>query len=249
MTEEPFVPLSSRIDDAKCFDLVRQHRWPDGVRCPTCGRAAVTRQGREETQPNRQRYRGKDCDARVDDVTDPSFAGQPRPLRTWVLCLYVMGLNRSNRQIAPELALSVSEVQVMTEPLRSGLVVKLPPVTLDDDVEVDEVYGGAGHKGNPAAVAKKQPPRTVPPAPRSPRPGHPGEGDATEPRPDPARVGVPQRSCCGRPLPDGSGGPTGSMRCDNVAQPFLYRPGASDVPQGLSCKLPILYFALNIAQL
>jgi hypothetical protein len=63
-----------------------------------------------------------------------------------------MGLNRSNRQIAQELALSVSDVQVMTEQLRSGLVVKLPPVTLDGEVEVDEVYGGAGHKGNPGIV-------------------------------------------------------------------------------------------------
>ena len=114
--------------------------------------------GSRDRRLNRQRYRGKDCDARADDMTDPSFAGQPRPLRTWVLGLYVMGLNRSNRQIAPELALRVSEVQVMTEPLRSGLVVKLPPVTLDGDVEVDEVYGGAGHKGNPSAVAKKATP-------------------------------------------------------------------------------------------
>jgi hypothetical protein len=66
-----------------------------------------------------------------------------------------MGLNLSNRQIAQELDLSVSDVQVMTEQLRSGLVAKIPPVTLDGEVEVDEVYVVAGHKGNPAAVAKK----------------------------------------------------------------------------------------------
>ena len=66
-----------------------------------------------------------------------------------------MGLNLSNRQIAQELDLSVSDVQGMTEQLRSGLVAKIPPVTLDGEVEVDEVYVVAGHKGNPAAVAKK----------------------------------------------------------------------------------------------
>ena len=66
-----------------------------------------------------------------------------------------MGLNLSNRQIAQELDLSVSDVQVMTERLRSGLVAKIPPVTLDGEVEVDELYVVAGHKGNPAAVAKK----------------------------------------------------------------------------------------------
>ena len=31
---QPLVNLSSLIDDAKCHELVRQHRWPDGIRCP-----------------------------------------------------------------------------------------------------------------------------------------------------------------------------------------------------------------------
>jgi hypothetical protein len=69
-----------------------------------------------------------------------------------------MGLNLSNRQIAQDLDLSVSDVQVMTEQVRSGLVAKIPPVTLDGEVEVDEVYIVAGHKENPAAVAKKAAP-------------------------------------------------------------------------------------------
>ena len=155
MTDGAFVNLSSLIDDGKCFDLIRQHRWPDGVRCPTCGSAAVARHGRDDTQPNRQRYRCKDCEARFDDLTGTILAGHHRPLRTWVLCLYFLGLNLSNRQIARELDLSVSAVQVMTEQLRSGLVAKIPSVTLDGEVEVDEVYIVAGHKGNPAAVAKK----------------------------------------------------------------------------------------------
>lgn len=158
MTDKPLVNLSSLIDDAKCFDLVRQHRWPNGVRCPTCSSADVTRHGRDDTQPDRQRYRCKGCESRFDDLTDTILAGHHRPLRTWVLCLYFMGLNLSNRQIAQELDLSVSDVQIMTEQLRAGLVAKIPPVTLDGDVEVDEVYVVAGHKGNPAAVAKKAAP-------------------------------------------------------------------------------------------
>ena len=71
-----------------------------------------------------------------------------------MLCLYLMGLNLSNRQIAQELGLSVADVQAMTEHLRSGLVAKAPAVVLEGTVEVDEVYVVAGHKGHPAAVAK-----------------------------------------------------------------------------------------------
>ena len=82
------------------------------------------------------------------------LAGHHQPLRVWVLCLYLMGLNLSNRQIAQELDLAVSDVQAMTEALRHGLTAKLPPVVVRGEVEVDEVYVVAGHKGNPAAVAK-----------------------------------------------------------------------------------------------
>jgi hypothetical protein len=83
------------------------------------------------------------------------LAGHHQPLRIWVLCLYFMGLNLSNRQIAAELGLSTSEVQLMTEQLRNGLVAKAPEVSLSGEVEVDEVYVVAGHKGQPAAVAKR----------------------------------------------------------------------------------------------
>ena len=103
----------------------------------------------------RQRYRCSACGSRFDDLTGTALAGHHRPLRVWVLCLYLMGLNLSNRQIAHELGLGVSDVQAMTEHLRSGLVAKTPAVVLDGTIEVDEVYVVAGHKGHPAAVAKK----------------------------------------------------------------------------------------------
>jgi transposase-like protein len=155
MASPPVVNLSSLIDDAKCYALVRQHRWPDGVRCPQCRSAAVTRNGHDDTQPHRQRYRCRGCDSRFDDLTGTVLAGHHQPLRIWVLCLYFMGLNLSNRQIAQELDLSVADVQVMTEQLRAGLTAKIPPVTLHGEVEIDEIYVVAGHKGHPDAVAQK----------------------------------------------------------------------------------------------
>ena len=54
-----------------------------------------------------------------------------------------------------ELGLDASDVQAMTEQLRSGLVAKTPAVELTGEVEIDEVYVVAGHKGQPAAVAKR----------------------------------------------------------------------------------------------
>jgi transposase-like protein len=147
--------LSGLMDDAKCFAFVRQHRWPDGVRCPGCGSDAVIRDGCDDTQSYRQRYRCKACASRFDDLTGTVLAGRHQPLRVWVLCLYFMGLNLSTRQIAAELGLDGSDVQAMAEQLRRGLVARTPEVTLAGEVEIDEVYVVAGHKGQPAAVAKR----------------------------------------------------------------------------------------------
>jgi transposase-like protein len=155
MPTPTLVNLSSLIDDAKCYELVRQHRWSEGVRCPSCGSASVARHGRDDTQPHRQRYRCTACGARFDDLTGTVLAGHHQPLRVWVLCLYLMGLNLSNRQIAQELGLSGSDAQLMTEQLRHGLAARLPAATLRGEVEIDEVYVVAGYKGQPAAVAKR----------------------------------------------------------------------------------------------
>ena len=155
MTAPDLVNLSALLDDAKCFALVRRHRWPDGVRCPGCGDGAVIRDGCDDAQPCRQRYRCKACNSRFDDLTGTVLAGHHQPLRVWVLCLYLMGLNLSTRQIAQELDLDGSDAQAMTEALRGGLAAKAPAVRLEGQVEIDEVYVVAGHKGQPAAVAKR----------------------------------------------------------------------------------------------
>jgi len=63
----------------------------------------------------------KACSSRSDDLTGTVLAGHHQPLRVWVPCLYFMGLNLSNWQIALELGPDTSDVQAMMEQLRRGL--------------------------------------------------------------------------------------------------------------------------------
>jgi len=142
------------IDDAKCFQSVRELRWPDDVCCPHCDSNTVVKHGRDETQPERQRYHCRSCNRYFDDLTGTIFEGHHQPLSVWILCLYFMGLNLSNRQIANELDLNTADVQQMTCQLRQGVVARKPQVKLDGEVECDEVYVVAGHKGHPEAVKK-----------------------------------------------------------------------------------------------
>jgi transposase-like protein len=99
---DTLVNLQFLVDDAKCFDTVRRLRWPAGVRCPQCGSDKVARDGHDDRQRERQRYRCTACQVRFDDLTDTIFAGHHQPLRIWILCLYFMGLNLSNQQVARE---------------------------------------------------------------------------------------------------------------------------------------------------
>ena len=60
-----------------------------------------------------------------------------------------------NSAIAQELDICESDAFKMTTALREGIVVKTPEITLSGEVEMDEVYIVAGHKGQPEAVKKK----------------------------------------------------------------------------------------------
>ena len=108
------IHIQSLIDDAKCFETVRALRWPDGVCWPSCDSFEMTTQGRDDTQPERQRSLCQSCERRFDDLTDTIFAGHHHPLRVWILCLYFMGLNLSNHQIAQALDRNQDDVQQRT---------------------------------------------------------------------------------------------------------------------------------------
>ena len=149
------VNIQNLIDDLKCFETVRELRWPQGVTCPHCDSVAITKQGHDSTQPERQRYQCQACQKHFDDLTGTVFAGHHQPLRVWILCLYFLGLNLSNEQIGHALNLDPDDAQMMATQLREGIVERKPVETLSGEVECDEVYVVAGHKGHPEAVKKK----------------------------------------------------------------------------------------------
>lgn len=149
------VNIHDLVDDAKCFQTIRDMRWPDGVACPSCGSRSVIKNGLDDVQVHRQRYECRSCRKRFDDLTGTVFANHHQPLRVWVTCLYLMGLNLSGLQIARELGIDKGDARAMITALRQGIVDRTPPEELSGEVECDEAYVVAGHKGHPEAVKKK----------------------------------------------------------------------------------------------
>ena len=121
------IKIQHLIDDARCYETVRQLRWPDGVCCPRCGSSSISKRGWHDREGHRQRYQCGSCQRQFDDLTDTIFEGHHQPLRVWVLCLYFMGLNLSNQPIAAELDLNKDDVQVMSTQRREGVVAKKSP--------------------------------------------------------------------------------------------------------------------------
>lgn len=148
--------IHSLIDDAKCYDALRKLRWGNGVFCPHCKSEDIIKRGKDDSEKYCQRYECKSCAKRFDDLTNTVFNGHHQPLKVWIICLYFMGLNLTAAQIASELSLNKDDVYNMTTILRAGIVEKKPEPSLSTQVECDEVYIVAGHKGNPAAVKKRE---------------------------------------------------------------------------------------------
>lgn len=66
--------------------------------------------------------------------------------------LHLMGLDVSNRQISHELGLNESDCQKMTDLLRNGIHKRRTVARMQGEVEFDEVYVIAGHKGRPDKI-------------------------------------------------------------------------------------------------
>ena len=118
------VNLLKLMDEAKCYEMLRELRWEADVKCPRCHSDTITKNGHDAVHIYRQRYYCQSCKRNFDDLTGTVFSGSNKSLKVWVVALYLMGLNLSNAQLAKELDVSEPTAQRMTRVLREGIVKK-----------------------------------------------------------------------------------------------------------------------------
>jgi transposase-like protein len=140
------------MDDNKCYDIIRQKRWSYGIDCPACCSTKIVKRGKNHRHLGCRRYACHKCGKRFDGLTGTIFAGRHQPLRVWLAYLHLMGLNVSSRQLAQKLGLNESDSQSMAGLLRQGVAKRRQPKHLQGEVEFDEVYIVAGHKGHPPKI-------------------------------------------------------------------------------------------------
>ena len=80
------VNIKNLIDDAQCYQTVRELRWLGGVKCPSCESPRVIKRGFDDTEPDRQRYECHGCKVLLHKSpaprTTPLIAGFSGPDRT-----------------------------------------------------------------------------------------------------------------------------------------------------------------------
>lgn len=112
------------VTDEKCYEYLRLVRWQDGVKCVDCESEEIMNNGSMSHNEHVRRYECRSCGKGFNDLSVTEFANSNKPLKVWILSLYFMGLNLSDRQIAQELDLTEKTAQEITTKLRKGIVKK-----------------------------------------------------------------------------------------------------------------------------
>ena len=63
------------MDDAKCYEVVRELRWPDGVKCPACDSGQINKRGFHDYQAHRHQYSCQECGRQFDYLSGTVFEG------------------------------------------------------------------------------------------------------------------------------------------------------------------------------
>lgn len=118
------VNILDTMDEKACMELFQSIRWESGVVCVSCGQKEVSKDGKSDNHEHCQRYECKSCGKKFDDFTNTPFSGTQLLVKQWIACMYLLGLNLSNNQIAAELDISLPTAQSLTETIREGIAKK-----------------------------------------------------------------------------------------------------------------------------
>jgi hypothetical protein len=150
--------------DAQCLEYLEQMRWPDGVRCTTCGGARISRITREKENKNRRKKLYQcltlGCKVQFSATSGTLFNDSHLPLNKWFLAIALMtnakkGL--SAKQMQRDLKVTYRTAWHLCHRIRKAMEEgELPQMT--GVVEADETFiGGRYDKRRKRARWEKQP--------------------------------------------------------------------------------------------
>jgi len=106
------VKLKLTITDEQVIEMLRKHRWPQGVECPHCNSKHVNKNGKSPHKPYVQRYICRNCGRQFSDTTNTPFAQTELPPSEVLTIAYLyFKLGMSQLAICRELGRSKKAVR------------------------------------------------------------------------------------------------------------------------------------------
>ena len=138
------LSLAERFhSDEKCHAYLEALRWPNGIRCPRCQGAKVSR------IQKRGQYDCDSCRYQFSVTAGTIFHDSHLPLSKWFMAVYLMGESKksmSANQIKRTLRISYKTAWYLCHRIRAA-VKDANPTLLKGIVEVDETYIGGKMRG------------------------------------------------------------------------------------------------------
>jgi transposase-like protein len=124
--------------DAKCRELLKRLRWPEGPQCPRCKGPVVA------LNTGKDLLYCKDCDYQFTVTSNTIFHDSHLPLLTWFTCVYLLCESRkgmSANQIKRMLGISYKTAWYLCHRIRRAMKI-VDAEMLSGKVEMDETYIG-----------------------------------------------------------------------------------------------------------
>ena len=131
-------------DDDTCLEWLKNHRWPNGIACPTCQKVT-----KHHKVTNRQVYACDNCGHQISPTAGTIFHKSPTPLRVWFEVIHRMASTRcgiSAKQIERETGVTYKTAWRMFKQIRT-LLNEVNPI-FTGEVEIDETYIGGKRRGD-----------------------------------------------------------------------------------------------------
>ena len=126
----------ARLSDDEAFDMFKDARWPEGVKCPKCDGSS------HYWLETRKQWRRKCCKHTFSVTSGTIFSNHKLPLRTYLaaVAIYTNAVKGiSAMQLMRDLDVQYKTAFVLAHKLRESLM-DAQPAILDDEVEIDAAY-------------------------------------------------------------------------------------------------------------
>ena len=101
-------------DEAACYKLIRQTRWPEAITCPRCKNKELW----HYTEKENLKHRCKSCNYKFSDITKTIFQKSRTPLSKWFLAIALFKKNISTLQISKTLKTTYKAAWLMIDKIK-----------------------------------------------------------------------------------------------------------------------------------